>query len=84
MTTTPDWLKQREGELKPSKDAQSCAVFIGGQMYYVLLAVPAKGKFTCRISQTNNGKRLDVGKTYDGVNQALSGGLDELREALGW
>jgi len=82
--STPDWLKQHGGEVRPSKDPRSCAVYFAGSLQYVLLAVPARGQFTCRITQTINGRRLDNGKTYAGVEEALRGGLDELREALGW
>ena len=58
MLTTPDWLKQHAGEVRPSKDPSSCAVFFAGGMHYVLMAVPARGASTCRITQTINGEVL--------------------------
>jgi hypothetical protein len=82
--TTPDWLAQREGELRVSKDNPSCSVSIGGQLRYVLIPVPARGKYACRISETINGRRLDGGNVYPTVEDAIRSGLEELRKALGW
>jgi hypothetical protein len=48
------------------------------------MAVPVKGQYGCRITQTINGRRLDGGATYPSVEAALPGGLEELRKALGW
>jgi hypothetical protein len=83
-TTTPGWLSQRGGEVKESKDGRSWLVYLGKEPQYLLLATPAAGKFGCRISQTVNGKRLDGAATYAGVREALAGGLEELRQKLGW
>ena len=82
--STPDWLAQHDGELKPSKGNDACAVYFAGQPQYVLIPLPAKGKFVCRISQTINGSRLDDGATFNTAAEAISGGLARLREALGW
>jgi hypothetical protein len=82
--TTPDWLKRHDGELRPSKDGRSYMVFFAGQMQYVLVPVPVKGKFGCRVTQTINGRRLDSGAAYDTPNDAVRGGLEDLRKALGW
>ena len=82
--TTPDWLSQRGVRLQASKDSQSWLVYLGTEPQYLLLAVPVKGQYGCRITQTINGRRLDTGATYPSVEAALSGGLDDLRKALGW
>jgi len=80
----PDWIKTRNGDLKGSKDSHSWVVYLAGQPQYLLEPVPAKGKFACRVLQTINGRRLDRGAVWDTREQALQGGLTDLREALGW
>jgi hypothetical protein len=82
--TTPDWLAQHGGELRLSKDLRSASVYFDGQLQYVLVATPARGKFACRVTQTINGRRLDAGGVHATVDEALRGGLDDLRTALGW
>jgi hypothetical protein len=42
------------------------------------------GKFGCSVTQTVNGKRLDSGASYATLEDALRGGLEDLRKALGW
>jgi hypothetical protein len=82
--TAPEWLSKHDGELRPSKDGQTYLVFFAGQMQYVLALVPAEGKFACRVTQTINGRRLDSGASYATPDEALRGGLEDLRKALGW
>ena len=82
--STPDWLSQRGAELRESKDRHSWLVYLGKEPQYLLLAVPVQGKYGCRITQTVNGKRLDGTDVYPTVEQALAGGLEQLRKALGW
>jgi len=82
--TTPDWLSLRGGELKPGLDGRSASVYFAGQLQYVLLTVPAKGKHACRISETINGRRVESGAVYDTTTDALQGGLNDLRAKLGW
>jgi hypothetical protein len=84
MATTPDWLAQRDGSIRPSADGHSWLVYLGKEPQYLLLAVPAEGKVACRISQTVNGRRLDGPTTYKDEPSALAGGLEELRQKLGW
>ena len=81
---TPDWLKQHEGEFQVNKDGLSGSVFFAGQLQYVLVAVPTKGKFACRISETINGRRLDGEAIFPTNEEALRGGLEVLRGKLGW
>jgi hypothetical protein len=82
--TSPEWLTQRGGELRQSKDGESYVVYVGDEPQYLLIPVPADGQHACRVSQTNNGKRLDGAATYATFEEAARGGLDDLRKALGW
>jgi hypothetical protein len=82
--TTPDWLSQRGVELKEGGDGRSWLLYLGAEPQYYLLATPAGGKFSCRITQTVNGKRLDGSATYGSIREALAGGLASLRDQLGW
>jgi hypothetical protein len=79
--STPDWLAQRGGELRSGK---AYLVYLNGEPQYLLVPTPAAGKFSCRVTQTINGQRLDSGATYAGDEDAVRGGLDDLRKALGW
>ncbi len=82
--TTPDWLTRHGGELRASIDGRSWLVYLSGDPQYLLLALPADGKFACRVSQTINGRRLDGKATYPTLEDAARGGLEDLRQALGW
>jgi hypothetical protein len=82
--TTPDWVKQHGGDLRASKDGHSWLLYFDGEPQYLLMPVPADGKVACRISQTINGKRLDGIAVYPTVEDAVRGGLEELRQKLGW
>ena len=78
-----DWLARHGGELRTLPD-QSSLVLLDGSPQYKLVAVPAKGKFTCAITQMVNGRRIDKGVVYPDASSAIAGGLDELRQDLGW
>jgi hypothetical protein len=84
MPAVPDWLKARDGALKPGIREHILLVMLGGQPQYKLEVRPASGTFTCFVTQTVNGKRLDQGKSYPTSDAALTGGLAELQERLGW
>ncbi len=84
VVTTPDWLARHDGDLRTNRDGQSCTVYLGGQPQYVLIPVPAKGQYACRVSMTVNGRRLDGPATYPTAADAVRGGLEDLRKALGW
>jgi hypothetical protein len=81
---TPEWLSKHGGDLRPSKDKQSFVIYFAGSMQYVLALDPVKGKFGCRVTQTNNGRRLDGSGSFDTPDGAINGGLDVVRKALGW
>jgi hypothetical protein len=82
--TVPDWLKARGAELRPSKDGHTWTVCFAGLPQYLLEPLPSRGKFNCRLTQTVNGRRLDGTGLYPTREEALQGGLDDLRKALGW
>jgi hypothetical protein len=81
---TPEWLAGRDGRLLASKDRRSWTVYLGGEPQYLLVPLPASGKFSCRVAQTINGRRLDREGTYPSAEDAVRGGLEDLRQALGW
>ncbi len=81
----PDWLKVRDGSLTPGIRPEITFVLISGQPMYRLEVRPAAGKFTCAVTNTVNGKRLDdPKKVYPTAAEALAGGLEQLRDRLGW
>ena len=83
--TIPDWLKLRDGSLKPGVRPETVFVMVGGQPLYKLDVRPAAGKFECAVANTVNGKRLDdPAATYPTADAAIAGGLDQLRNVLGW
>jgi hypothetical protein len=51
---------------------------------FALRVAPAGGKLTCLVTQSQSGKRLDQGTVYPTEEDALRGGLEHLRQALGW
>jgi hypothetical protein len=82
---TPDWVQKRGGELKKSRDGNSVTFYLNGSPVYLLQPIPARGKWACRILQTNNGQRIDKPDlTYASEEEALAGGLKQLQDALGW
>jgi hypothetical protein len=82
--TTPDWLTKRGGSLQAGLGPGTVFVLFAGGPQYRLEVRPAAGRFTGAITQTVNGRRLDDGTTYPTAEAALAGGLDQLRNALGW
>ena len=82
--TPPDWLTRHGGNLLPSRDGRSYTVYFGHEPQYVLALVPAGGKFACRVTQTINGRRLDLPGTHPAPDDAVAAGLEALRQALGW
>lgn len=84
LPTVPDWLKTRDGTLTPGLAERIVFVMFAGQPQYRLEARPATGQFACDVIQTVNGKRLDDATTYPTIDAALVGGLEQLRNKLGW
>jgi len=82
--TAPEWLTRHGGELRASKDGHSWMAYFADKLQYILAPTPAGGKYACKVTQTNNGKRLDGGGSFPTTEAAFQGGLDDLRKALGW
>ena len=79
-----EWLKLHDARVEVGSVVGARFVLIGGAPQYKLLATPADGKFGCAVMQTVNGKRLDKGEIYPSHDEAIQGGLEVLRKALGW
>ncbi|HLW68506.1 MAG TPA: hypothetical protein VKS79_24520 [Gemmataceae bacterium] len=86
MTTipTPEWLSQRGGQIRPGISANTWLILLSNMQEYAAMVTPAAGKFTCAVTQRNNGKRLDKATVYPTAEAAVQGGLEELKQALGW
>ena len=84
MATAPDWLTKRDGSLKPGIAPHMVFVLVGGAPQYKVEARPAVGSFIAAVQQSVNGRRLDDGTTYPTADAALAGGLEQLRNKLGW
>ena len=82
--TPPDWLTRHDGSLRQAPDDGAWVVFFDGAPHYRLRILPATGRFSCAVKQSENGKRIDKGQTYATADEALGGGLEELRTYLGW
>jgi hypothetical protein len=80
----PEWLRRRGGDLQLCPDGRSWAVLLNGEPQYLLVPFPVAGKHGCIVEQTVNGKRLESKNTYASQEEALRGGLEDLRKALGW
>jgi hypothetical protein len=80
---TPDWLAQHKGAVREGVH-ESWLVIFDSAPQYRLVPRPAAGKYSCEVMQTINGKRLDRGGTFPSVEDAVRGGLEDLRVALGW
>ena len=82
--TTPDWLVKRGGAICQSTDSRSWIVLLDDKPLYRLVPIPVAGKYGCEVTQTVDGKRLDSGSAHPTPDEALHGGLEDLRRALGW
>jgi hypothetical protein len=82
--TAPDWLTRHDCTLRPQVEGRSWMVLFDGEPQYLLVAVPAAGKYNCQVLQTVNGKHLGSSATYSTVDDAIRGGLEDLRKVLGW
>lgn len=84
-TTAPDWLTKRGGSVRRGVRPETRFVLVGGEPLYKLEVRPAAGRFACAVSNSNNGARLDDGAAiYANSDEALAGGLEQLRQTLGW
>ncbi len=84
VPTNPQWLTVRDGSLKPGISERILFVMLGGQPQYRLDLRPAGGQFACAVTQTVNGKRFDAATNFPTADAAFAGGLEALRNQLGW
>lgn len=80
----PDWLTRRGGGLKQGSDRRTWYVLLNGEPLYSVTAVPVAGQHGPVIKQTNNGKRIDSSGVFATADDAVRGGLEDLRKAVGW
>lgn len=82
--TAPEWLVRRGGSLRQGSDGWTWFVLLDGEPQYRITPMPAGGKHGCHVVQTISGKRLDRGGVYLTAEDAVRGGLEDLRQAVGW
>jgi len=82
--TCPDWLSHRGGTLKLASAGRAWLVMFDHGPQYAVEPVPVKGRFGCSIKQTINGKRIESKGVYASAEDAVRGGLEEIRKVLGW
>jgi hypothetical protein len=83
--TMPDWLTRRRGQIERGVQPETRFVLVNGEPLYKLEVRPAVGRFTCTVTETANGRRLDDGSaTFARFDDALAGGLEQLQTKLGW
>ena len=81
----PDWLARRRGQLERGVQPETRFVLVNGEPLYKLEVRPAVGRYTCTVTETANGRRLDDGAAiYPIFDEAIAGGLELLRDRLGW
>jgi hypothetical protein len=84
MMQAPDWLTQRGASLKLGSDRTTWFVLFGVKPQYALVPRPAENRFECCTRQTINGELIPSTALYASSEEAVRGGLDELRKYLGW
>lgn len=85
VPTVPEWLAKRDGGFAPGLREFTLFVTVARQPHYRLDARPAKGQFVCNVTQTHNGKMIDnAAAVYPTLDAAFAGGLERLKQQLGW
>jgi hypothetical protein len=82
--TAPEWLVRHGGDCQLASDGRTWHVLFRGEPQYALWTTPVAGKYGCTVRQNNNGKRLESVGSFPTSDEALRGGLEVLRKALGW
>jgi hypothetical protein len=80
----PDWLARHDGFLRRGLTDETAFVLVSGQPRYRLEVRPAGGRHTCAVIEANNGRLLPDASIYPSPEAALAGGLEQLRNHLGW
>jgi hypothetical protein len=85
VPAVPKWLAKHDGGLAPGLREFTLLVTVGNQPHYRLDVRPAKGQFACNVAQTENGKLIDdAAAVYPTLDAAFAGGLERLKQRLGW
>lgn len=85
VPVVPEWLTKRDGGFTPGIRADVLFVTVSKKPHYRLEARPAKGQFACSVTQTENGKLIDdASAVYPTADAAFAGGLERLKQRLGW
>jgi hypothetical protein len=85
LPTVPAWLASRSGTISRGIADHIAFVTFGGKPEYKLEVRPAKGKFTCVVTATVNGRPIDApADTHDSSAAAMDSGLTRLQTKLGW
>lgn len=85
LPNVPAWLTARAGTLTPGIAPHVVFVNLGGKPEYKLEGRPAKGKFTCVVTATVNGRPIDApAEALDSPAAAFDNGLARLQAKLGW
>jgi hypothetical protein len=82
--TVPEWLTLRNGNLRRAVNGQAWVVCFDDQPQYIVTPVPVGGKHGSDVIQSINGKRVATKGTFATEEEAIRGGLEDLRAALGW
>jgi hypothetical protein len=82
--TIPNWLAIHGGRLARGANGSKCLVFLQDEPLYRLDTHPAEGRFACEIVHANSGRHIGSSKAFPSETEALQGGLERLREILGW
>jgi hypothetical protein len=77
-------LTRHGGSIRPALNGHGCFVDFAGGPQYKLTLVPVGGVHGCQVIQTVNGRPVLCDGMYGTSEEALRGGLEAVRKALGW
>jgi hypothetical protein len=80
----PEWLSRRGGTVKVASDGQTRLVMLDGAPQFSVVPRPVGGKVGCFILQTNSGQPVASTSTAATPEEAVTAGLEDLRNFLGW
>jgi hypothetical protein len=80
----PDWLTRHGGSVRPALNGHGWFVDFAGGPQYQLTLVPVGGVHGCKVIQAVNGRPVPFDGMYGTPEEALRGGLEVIRKALGW
>ena len=85
VPAVPEWLAKRDGSLAPGVGDHILFVTVSQTPQYRLETRPARGQFACTVTQTQNGRPIDdASAVYPSADAAFAGGLERLKQRLGW